>query len=135
MVICLSIAAMEAIAIISHKYIMHGPGWFLHKSHHIKHKNNFESNDYYFLFFSTPSIISIVLGLLYSNNIILSIGICVLCYGLIYIFLHDIRVHKRFGLSININISYFRKIKKSHLKHHSIKTKHGASNFGFITYK
>ena len=31
--------------------------------------------------------------------------------------------------------SYFKKIKKAHLKHHSIKKKNGATNFGFITYK
>ena len=43
---------MEFVAIFSHKYIMHGPGWIFHKSHHInKDKHKFELNDYYFLFF------------------------------------------------------------------------------------
>ncbi len=126
---------MEIIAILSHKYIMHGPGWFLHKSHHDKNKESFELNDYYFIFFSLPSIIGIILGILNNNPILLSFGIGILCYGLIYIFLHDIMVHKRFGLSIKPKSKYLRKIIKSHLIHHSNKKKDGATNFGFISYK
>ena len=40
---------MEFIAWATHKYIMHGPGWFLHKSHHTKHQHRFELNDIYFI--------------------------------------------------------------------------------------
>tara|TARA_Y100001970_G_scaffold175131_1_gene213673 strand:- start:1 stop:390 length:390 start_codon:yes stop_codon:yes gene_type:complete len=129
---------MEIIAIFTHKYIMHGPGWFLHKSHHINYlnnKNKYELNDIYFIFFSSPSIICIMYGFYNNNYIILTIGIGILIYGLIYIFLHDLMVHQRFGVKIKIQSSYFKKIKKAHLKHHSIKHKDGATNFGFITYK
>ena len=59
---------MEFIAILSHKYIMHGPGWFLHKSHHKKHNNKFELNDIYFIFFSIPSILCIIYGILNNHN-------------------------------------------------------------------
>ena len=126
---------MEIVAILSHKYIMHGPGWFLHKSHHHKNKKSFELNDYYFIIFSLPSITGIILGILNNNPILLSFGIGILAYGLIYIFLHDIMVHKRFGLSIKPKSKYLRKIIKSHLIHHSNKNKDGATNFGFISYK
>ena len=131
----LSILFMECIAILSHKYIMHGPGWFLHKSHHTKNTSFFELNDYYFIIFSLPSILNIVLGILNNNPILLSIGLGILAYGLIYICLHDIMVHKRLGFSIKPTNKYLMKIKHSHLKHHSNKTKNGATNFGFITYK
>ena len=41
---------MEFIAWFSHKYIMHGFMWFLHKDHHKKdHKSWFERNDMFFL--------------------------------------------------------------------------------------
>ena len=138
MIILLSIISMEIIAIFTHKYIMHGPGWFLHKSHHINYLNNenkYELNDIYFIFFSSPSIICIMYGFYNTNYIILTIGIGILIYGLIYIFLHDLMVHQRLGIKIKIQNSYFKKIKKAHLKHHSIKHKNGATNFGFITYK
>ncbi len=52
---------MEIVAIFAHKYIMHGPGWFLHKSHHKKHNNKFELNDLYFIFFRFHPFIVFIL--------------------------------------------------------------------------
>ncbi|MBI72153.1 MAG: hypothetical protein CMG61_01630 [Candidatus Marinimicrobia bacterium] len=134
LIIFLSIIVMEIVAIFAHKYIMHGPGWFLHKSHHKKHNNKFELNDLYFIFFSIPSIYCIYFGFSNQNFILTSIGIGTLCYGLIYIILHDIVVHKRFGIRIKSKNYYLRKIKKSHLIHHSNQEKKDASNFGFISF-
>ena len=130
-----SVIIMEIVAILTHKYIMHGPGWFLHKSHHSKHKDKFELNDVYFLIFSSPSIICIVLGVFKSSPILLSVGIGILIYGLIYVLLHDILVHRRFSIKIPISNTYLKKIQISHLKHHSVRNKDGASNFGFIYFK
>ena len=65
----------------------------------------------------------------------ISIGIGILIYGFIYALLHDVMVHNRFGLKFILDIKYLKKIKKAHMKHHSCKNKHGAKNFGFITYK
>ena len=125
---------MEIVAILTHKYIMHGPGWFLHKSHHSNHSENYELNDIYFIIFSLPSIFCIIYGILFGDYIVLSIGIGILMYGLVYVVLHDVYVHGRFGLKVRFSNPYLRKINKSHKKHHSVKTKKGASNFGFITY-
>ena len=55
-------------------------------------------------------------------------------YGLVYLILHDLIVHKRFGIKMNFKNSYLKKIKNSHLKHHSNKNKNNATNFGFISY-
>ena len=134
-IVIVSVIFMEIVAIFTHKYIMHGVGWFLHKSHHTNHDNKFELNDFYFVIFSLPSMFSIIYGLLIGNYILLSMGIGILIYGLIYIFLHDMYVHNRLGIKIRIESNYLKKIKKSHQKHHSVKSKNGASNFGFITYK
>ena len=134
-IIIFCVLMMEIIAILTHKYIMHGPGWFLHKSHHSKNKNRIELNDMYFFIFSMPSIICIVWGFLKDSPVLLSVGIGILFYGLIYVLLHDILVHRRFSIKIPINNRYLKKIQKSHLKHHSVKTKDGASNFGFIYFK
>ena len=99
-----------------------------------KKRGFFELNDVYFIIFSIPSIYCILNGLKYNNNIILSIGIGILFYGLIYIFLHDIFVHRRFSIVKKVNSPYLKKVRKAHLKHHSVKTKKGCTNFGFITY-
>ena len=29
-----TVAAMEGVAYVAHRWVMHGPGWFLHESHH-----------------------------------------------------------------------------------------------------
>lgn len=135
-IVIISILLMEFVAIFSHKYIMHGPGWIFHKSHHInKNKHKFELNDYYFLFFSSPSILCFVFGFIKWNPILISIGFGILCYGLIYILLHDLMVHKRFGFKLKFTNSYLAKVKKSHLKHHACRNKDGATNFGFIIYR
>ena len=86
---------------------MHGPGWFLHKSHHIKTRNQkeYELNDLYFLLFSSPSIFCIIYGSLFSNYLFISIGIGILIYGFIYALLHDVMVHNRFGLKFNLDIN------------------------------
>jgi len=133
-IIFTSVLFMEVVAILTHKYIMHGPGWFLHKSHHRNHDHKYELNDIYFIIFSLPSMFSIIYGLLIVNFILLSIGIGILIYGIIYVFLHDIFVHQRFGIKVRFNNRYLKNILKSHKKHHSVKTKEGASHFGFITY-
>ncbi len=47
---------MEFMAWFSHKYIMHGFLWSLHKDHHIKdHKSWFERNDLFFIFYALIS--------------------------------------------------------------------------------
>ena len=135
-IILTSIFFMEIIAILSHKYIMHGPGWRFHKSHHEnKDKHRLELNDYYFIIFSLPSIFCLVFGVLRWNPILISLGVGILCYGLIYIILHDLMVHKRFGITIKSSNSYLAKVKRSHLKHHASRKRDGATNFGFIIYK
>ena len=47
---------MEAVAYFSHKYVMHGFGWFLHESHHSPREGFFELNDLYAAIFAIPSI-------------------------------------------------------------------------------
>ena len=126
---------MEIVAILTHKYIMHGPGWFLHKSHHENHDDTFEKNDFYFLIFSIPSILFISIGAMDINYTYLSIGVGILLYGLIYLFLHDMMVHKRFNKKYKIKNSYLKKVQRAHLIHHSNKNKDGGVHFGFIYYK
>lgn len=40
-----TIALMEGVAYAAHRWVMHGPGWFLHKSHHEPSTGMFELND------------------------------------------------------------------------------------------
>ena len=52
-----TIAVMEGVAYVAHRWIMHGPGWFLHASHHRPRHGMFEANDLYAVIFALPSIV------------------------------------------------------------------------------
>ena len=50
-------SAMEFMAWATHKYVMHGFLWSLHKDHHHKdHKSWWERNDFFFIFYAAVSI-------------------------------------------------------------------------------
>ena len=73
---------MEFMAWFTHKYIMHGFLWYLHKDHHKKdHDTWFERNDAFFIFYA---IVSISCFLLWKYDIFwsgLPIGLGILAYG------------------------------------------------------
>ena len=50
-----TVLAMEGFAYVMHRWVMHGPGWFLHESHHRPRTGNWELNDLYAAIFAVPS--------------------------------------------------------------------------------
>ncbi len=52
-----TVAMMEGVAYAAHRWVMHGPGWFLHASHHRARTGNWELNDLYAVIFAMPSIV------------------------------------------------------------------------------
>ena len=86
---------MEFISWGTHKYIMHGFLWSLHKDHHqVDHKKKTQKNDLFFLIFACPSIAFIYVGL-QDLSAILFVGIGIACYGLAYFIVHEIIIHRR----------------------------------------
>ncbi len=130
--IILAVAAfffMEFVAWFSHKYIMHGFLWVLHKDHHIRDGRKFEWNDLFAVIFAIPSILFIYFGVVDSNSYFLGLGIGILLYGLAYFLFHDVYVHQRIPILKNLSNRYLRATVKAHLEHH---TPHAHYNFGFL---
>ena len=125
------IILMEAVAWLSHRYVMHGWLWSLHKSHHEPRTGNFERNDWFGVFFAIPSIILIYVGV-HIWLPALSMGLGILGYGLIYFFLHDILVHKRIPNQLRPKKGYLARIVQAHRLHHAVASKEGCVYFGFI---
>ena len=94
-----SFAAIEGVAWLAHKYLMHGPLWFLHESHHVPHEGWLEKNDWFALFFSLPSIALIYFGT-HGYPRLLGVGIGIAAYGLAYFVFHDVVVHRRIRLPL-----------------------------------
>jgi beta-carotene 3-hydroxylase len=123
---------MEFMAWFSHKYIMHGFGWYLHEDHHQPHKGWFEKNDAYFIFYA---IISTALFILWAEGYFsygLSIGLGILLYGIAYFLVHDVFIHRRFNWLKNTDNVYFRAIRKAHKVHHKHQGKEDGECFGML---
>ncbi|QFZ53381.1 beta-carotene hydroxylase [Oceanihabitans sp. IOP_32] len=129
---------MEFMAWFTHKYIMHGFLWSLHKDHHIKdHDSWFERNDFFFIFYAIVSMTFIVLWSDYNLWIGLPIGLGILAYGISYFIVHDIFIHQRFKLLRNINNRYAKGIRRAHKMHHKHIGKEKGECFGmlFVPFK
>lgn len=124
---------MEVVAYVTHRWIMHGPGWFLHESHHRPRSGQFEANDLYAVIFALPSILLLYGGVnLGWESWTISIGAGIAAYGLIYFGFHDVIVHQRLAHRYIPRSSYMKRIVQAHRLHHATEGKHGAVSFGFI---
>ena len=128
-----TVAFMEGFAYVMHRWVMHGPGWFLHKSHHRPRTGWFELNDLYGAIFAIPSIV-----LIYGGTIgqwgwwALPVGVGIATYGAIYFGFHDVIVHKRVGHTYVPRSTYMKRIVQAHRLHHALESKHHGISFGFI---
>lgn len=132
-IVLATFVAMEGVAWFTHKYVMHGLCWFLHRDHHQKdHHGFFERNDFFFLIFAIPGIICLALGSLFNVPIVLWIGIGITLYGMAYFFIHDIFIHQRFKVLRNTDNRYFKALRRAHKIHHKHLDKEEGECFGML---
>lgn len=128
-----TILGMEGFAYAAHRWVMHGPGWFLHKSHHEPRAGMFERNDLYAVVFAIPSIVLLLGGVqLGWWPGCTWIGAGVAAYGAIYFGFHDILVHRRLPHRHVARSRYLKRIVQAHRLHHAVTSKHGTVSFGFL---
>jgi beta-carotene 3-hydroxylase len=120
---------MEFVAWFSHKYIMHGFLWVLHKDHHIRDGRKFEWNDVFALIFATPSFLFIFYGIKAAFDWKFFLGVGIALYGLAYFIFHDVLVHKRMHLLDKLSNRYLRATISAHLDHHKPNAHY---NYGFL---
>lgn len=126
-----TVAVMEAVAYLTHRFLMHGPLWFLHESHHVHHEGKVEKNDLFGVFFAIPSMALIYLGT-HGYPPLLWIGLGMTVYGAIYFLFHDVLVHRRIGHGSKPRSRYMKRIVQAHHIHHATKGRRGAVSFGFL---
>lgn len=127
------VLAMEGVAILSHRYVMHGFLWSLHKSHHEPRTGRFEKNDWFGVMGAIPSIALIVAGSLFQLGDLLTwIGIGIAGYGAIYFGFHDVIVHRRIETGYVPRSAYMKRIVQAHRLHHVVQSKEGTVSFGFL---
>jgi len=124
---------MEGFAYVMHRWVMHGPGWFLHASHHRPRPGRFELNDLYAAIFALPSILLLYGGVQlgwWPGTTWIGAGIA--AYGAIYFGFHDWLVHRRLPHRIVPRSPYLKRIMQAHRLHHAVETKAGTVSFGFL---
>ncbi|WP_240615357.1 sterol desaturase family protein [Pedobacter paludis] len=128
-----TIVLMECVSWFIHKYLFHGPLWFMHKTHHQKSNSFFEWNDLFAILFAVISIY-----LMYTDRdnfgIKFFIGLGITLYGLIYFIVHDWFVHRRIK-TFKSNNTYLQAIRKAHKIHHKNRGKANGKAFGLLFVK
>ncbi|MFM7027880.1 MAG: sterol desaturase family protein [Chakrabartia sp.] len=129
----LTVIFMEGFAYVAHRWLMHGPGWFLHKSHHEPRHGMFELNDLYAAIFAVPSISLFWYGIGLGHGALYAwIGGGIAAYGAIYFGFHDVIVHRRVNIRYIPQSAYMKRIIQAHRLHHVVETKQGTVSFGFL---
>ncbi|MFP9113610.1 beta-carotene hydroxylase [Flavobacterium sp. RHBU_3] len=135
LVFFLTFGIMEFMAWFTHKYVMHGFLWSLHKDHHHKdHESWFERNDTFFVFYA---LVSIGFFLLWRNGILeigLAIGLGIFAYGFAYFMVHDIFIHQRFKLFRKAESRYGKAVRRAHKMHHKHLGKEHGECFGMLLF-
>jgi len=126
-----TVAFMEWFAAFAHEHIMHGWGWAWHKSHHEPHDEALEKNDLYAVVFAGFALVLFAAGsLLWEPLWWIAIGVTV--YGVLYFFVHDGLVHKRWPFKYVPRKGYLKRLYQAHRLHHAVQGKDGCVSFGFV---
>ncbi|MFG1173967.1 sterol desaturase family protein [Erwiniaceae bacterium CAU 1747] len=131
LIVLATVAAMEVIAALTHKYIMHGWGWGWHLSHHEPRSGRFEVNDLYAVVFAAVAITLIAIG---ATGVwpLQWIGAGVTLYGLLYFVVHDGLVHQRWPFRYIPRRGYLKRLYLAHRLHHAVRGKADCVSFGFL---
>lgn len=128
----LTFFGMEFVAWFTHKYIMHGFLWSVHKSHHAKSDHFLERNDLFAFMFAIPSWLCIMLGVIFNCPISIIVGAGMTAYGIAYFIVHDVIIHQRIKWLRNLDGKYVKTLRRAHKMHHKHLGKEHGESFGFL---
>jgi len=114
---------MEPITYALHRWVMHGFGLRLHRSHHLNaarvEPSRVELNDLYPVIFAGAVIGAFALGFNASQlSILVPICIGVTAYGVVYAFVHDLVIHRRLGSRVGGRSRALGHLARAHKTHH-----------------
>lgn len=105
-VILAAFVLMEPATYAAHRWIMHGVGWALHRSHHRRRRpapaatwrEQLEANDAFPVMFAGATILAMAAGTHVSGlSMLVPTAVGVTAYGAAYGFVHDVYIHGRFA--------------------------------------
>lgn len=119
--------AMEGVSYATHRWVMHGPGMVWHRSHHSPSTTRLEVNDLFPVVFSVIGFGMFVAASVLSSATLFWAAGGVTAYGVAYMFVHDIYIHRRVGVKVH-DRRYFIWVRDSHQIHHTL----GGEPYGML---
>ena len=132
LVLLVTFLIMEGITWCTHRFVMHGFLWYLHRDHHQVEPGFFEKNDAFFVIFAVPSMLLIYFGTFDQVWWMQAIGFGIMLYGFAYFMVHDVIIHQRFKWFTRSNNTYVRAIRWAHKMHHKHLNKQQGESFGML---
>ncbi len=86
---------MEPVAALSHRLLMHGPGWSWHRSHHRVRASGAQRNDLFPAIAAVLTVMVLAAATASHQAVVVAAGVGVSGYGVSYAVVHDVCVHGR----------------------------------------
>ena len=111
-----SFVAMEGFTYLAHRFVMHGVGWALHRSHHQPTGQRFEANDVFPCIGAGIAMAGFAVGFNVPVPNLVAVGAGVTAYGAAYMFVHDVYIHGRMArLPV---LAPLERLRRAHALHH-----------------
>ena len=126
LVAVVAFVAMEGFTYLTHRFVMHGIGWALHRSHHQASAERFEANDIFPCIGAAIAMFGFALGFNLVLPGLVAVGFGVTAYGAAYMFVHDVYIHGR--LARVPEMAPLERLRRAHALHHLF----GGEPFGML---
>ncbi len=113
---------MEPVSYASHRWVMHGVGWVLHRSHHRRRvqrswRDRFEANDWFPVAFAAVTVVAMAVGTgVHAARLLVPVAVGVTLYGAAYGFVHDLYIHGRV-VAVPV-VGALERLRDAHAIHH-----------------
>jgi beta-carotene 3-hydroxylase len=122
-VVLAAFVVMEPVTYLAHRYVMHGLGRRLHRSHHRRWPNRsdgepfFEANDAFPAMFAGVVMVAMAIGFNVDGlTVLLPVTVGVTLYGIAYALVHDGYIHGR--LPVPVRHPLLDRLAEAHALHH-----------------
>jgi len=122
-------AAMEPVTAATHRFVMHGIGERLHRSHHRRTLGRWEANDAYPVLFAGLVCVGLWVGFNEPGwSGLVPAGVGVTAYGAAYAVVHDVYIHRRLRWFSDRRLPALDRLADAHALHH----RYGGAPYGML---
>lgn len=119
LIVVAAFVLMEPLTAATHRWVMHGIGEALHRSHHRPLFERFEANDWYPVMFAALVNVGFVAGFNWDGfGGLVPIGVGTTLYGACYALVHDVYIHRRLDWFEHRPVPLFDQLAEAHRIHH-----------------